>query len=303
MRSGLMTPGSSARMLEKAASSVADFVHIELEDGIPPSQKEEARDATRAALTGLDWNGKLTLPRVNGVTSGFLEEDVDSLVPARPGGLLLAKCNGPEEIHYLDGLISAAERRHGVVSGTIRIAAMIERIRALSTIDAVAVASPRMVALYLGPSDLANEVGYRRTYSGLEFELTYIRSKLVVAAHTAGLLAIDSPYVPFRDLEGTYEQARWCYRLGFDGKSCVSPKQLDAVNRAFTPDEDELRWAEDVLKGETAAKEEERGVWVAQGMMMDAPHVIRAKSILREAAGARENAKSALADEATAGTP
>jgi citrate lyase subunit beta/citryl-CoA lyase len=280
---GLITSGLSLELMSKAARTAAEVIHIELEDGVPHTRKGEARALILQALRELDWSGKMTLIRVDPYMSGDLEEDIEAVVPGRPSAILLGKCEGPVDVTYADRVIARAERQAGIERGTVKLAAMIERSAALHSIDDVARASARMVALYLGPSDLGNEVGYRRTYHGLEPELSWVRSRVVVAAHAAGLLAIDAPYVPFRDLDGTYEHARWSYRLGFDAKTCLSPRQIEAVARAFTPDREEIVWASAVLEGAEQAWSEDRTVWVAQDMMMDAPHVIRAQRILKSA--------------------
>jgi citrate lyase subunit beta / citryl-CoA lyase len=280
LKTGLITPGLEPALMDKASRGAADVIHIELEDGVPEARKSEARAFIATALRELDWSGKLTLVRVNPYDRGFLEEDLLAIAPARPTAILLGKCQSPDDVLYADRLLSWIERREGMAAGTVRLAAMIERAAALQSIDAIAGASARMCALYIGPSDLANEVGYRRSYQGLELETMWVRCRVVLAAHLAGLLAIDSPYVPFRDLEGTYEQARWSYRLGFDVKTCISPHQIEPVARAFTPDQEEIDWANAVLEGEESARMNETSVWVAKDMMLDAPHVIRAKRIL-----------------------
>lgn len=277
---GLITPGNDLRLLEKASGSDAGYIHIELEDGIPLEGKQLAREIVAQALREFDWSGKRTLIRVNPITSRLTEDDVDAIVPARPFAILLGKCQGPEEIRYLDRLIARAERRNTVADGSVRIAAMIERIHALQTIDEIAIASPRMVALYIGPSDLGNEFGYHRTYRGLEMEIAWVRTRVVFGAHAAGLLAIDSPTLFYKDLELTTEQAAWSYRVGFDAKTCVSPRQIAAVNAAFRPSDEEVAWAREVMAGNEIAEGENRAVWTTQGMMIDAPFVLRARRIL-----------------------
>lgn len=234
LRSGLIVPGLELSLLEKASKSIGGVMHLELEDGVPPSRKAEARVTISRALNTFDWTGKLTLVRVNPVDSGFLEDDVEGLIDARPDALLLAKCQGPEDIVKLDSLISDAERRHGIEQGSVKIAAMIERVNAFLRVEALATASARMIALYMGPSDLSTEVGYRRTWRGEEPQLTWYRSRVICAAHAAGLMAIDAPTMYYREMDETFRQARWCSVLGFDAKTSVSPRQLETVERAFS---------------------------------------------------------------------
>jgi len=280
LRSGLITSGLDLHRLEKASKSSADFVHMELEDGILPTRKAQARANVVTALKQFDWTGKITMPRVNSMDSGFLEDDIAVVSEGVPTAFLLAKCQGPEDIHYLERLLDVAEQAHGIDAGTIQIAAMIERARAFHLIDAVATASPRMFALHIGPTDLSAELGYRRTYRGQELETYYVRSRVVVAAHTHGLLAFDTPCVHFRDPEETHLQSRWSYHLGFDAKSSIYPLQVEQVNRAFEPTAEEIGWAESVFAGKQEAATESRAVWEKDGMMLDDAMIARATAIL-----------------------
>ena len=196
--SGFIMPGLEPRLLQKASSSKAGYIHIELEDGVPDDRKQEARLNFVAALQELDWRGKETMVRINSVDSGFVEDDLDVVTAGRPKIFLLAKCQGPDDIRYVERLVTRAERKHGLTEGSIQLAAMIERARALSQVDEIAAASPRMMALYLGPGDLGNELGYRRSYQPQELETLWVRSRVIFAAHTADLLAIDAPYLGSR---------------------------------------------------------------------------------------------------------
>lgn len=280
---GLITPGLEPRMLEKASRSAAAFVHLELEDGVPASRKQEAREILTSALRSLDWSRKATFVRVNPLESGFLEDDIEQVFDGGPTGFLLAKCRTPEDIVYADRILTRLERTRGSALGEMKLAAMIETSDALANVHEIAAASPRMAALFIGPSDLGNEVGYRRTYKGRELETLFARSTVVFAAHHARLLAVDSPYVYFRDLAGTFEQACWSCRLGFDIKTCVSPKQIDEVRRAFHPSEEDVTWAKHILADSEKAGDGGRSVWATDDMMADAPFVSRARNILLQA--------------------
>lgn len=287
LRSGLMVPGFNYGHFEKAAKANTDLLHIELEDGVNDDRKQEAREVTLKALQTIDFGSKITMPRINNVHSGFVEDDIAVVTAGRPSAFLLAKCGGPEDIRYIDHLIGRAEKKAGIPEGTIKIASMIERVRALQTVEEIAVASPRMMALYIGATDLSTEVGYRRTYRGQELEVGWARSRVVFAAHAAGLLAIDSPTTYYKDLDETLVQAKWSYHLGFDLKTCVSPRQVEMVNLGFTPSEEETSWAEKVFEGKEEAEAAGLSVWVRDGMMIDEAMVSRATHILATARKAR----------------
>jgi citrate lyase subunit beta/citryl-CoA lyase len=294
LRCGLITNGLRPELIKKASTLPIDFLDIALEDGVPDQRKAEARLLIAECLRTCDWSGKLVFVRVNGVETGFLEDDVEALVAARPTGLILGKCQSPDDIRYLDGLVAWAEREAGIPPGSTRLGAMIERIRALQTVDEIALASPRMAVLAIGPSDLGNEVGYRRSYRGREIETLYAQQRIIVAAHAAGLISVAPPFTFYKDVEGSEEYARYGYELGHDLGMCLSPRQIEAVSRAFSPGADEVAWAQSVLQGEQEAAQDARGTWTGRGItaggspdsdkntvMMDPPHVVRANGIMR----------------------
>jgi citrate lyase subunit beta/citryl-CoA lyase len=269
----LIVLGLEPDRIKAASNSAAGMVHLELEDGTPLEKKAEARFKIRDALKSLDWSGKLTMVRVNSVQTGMFEDDVDVVAPARPGCIYMTKVQGPDEIRYADEYLGKTESKHGLEPGSLKIFAYIERIRALASVEAIASSSHRLIGLSVGATDLGAEVGYRRSFVGQELETLYAKSRVIVAAHLNGLIALDAPLISYDDPEGTYEQANWACRLGFDAKCCIFPYQVEIVNRAFGPSADEIKWAQrlqDVIDS---------------GVMPDEEYgfVKRAKMILAEA--------------------
>lgn len=246
---GLIVP-TTVEKLEEASNSKAGFLHLEVEDGVPDDEKPRARELVVQALRELDWSGKVTMVRINGPDTGLVEEDIEVVTAGKPTAVMAAKCGGPEDVLYIARLLSRAEKRHGLADGTIRIVALIERLTGLHRIHEVAACSPRLLGLTVGPTDLGNEYGFRRTYRGLELETFWVKSQIVFAAHSAGLLAIDPPLVSFGDPEEAREQAQWSYHLGFDAKMTVTVRHVDAVNAAFSPSVDEVSWAEHICSSE-----------------------------------------------------
>ena len=271
----LIVLGLEHDRIAAASRSNAGMVHLELEDGTPLSKKAQAREIIRDALTAYDWSGKLTMVRVNAVDSGMFEDDVRVVAPARPGCIYITKVQGPEQIVYAENILAAAEDQFGLQSGELKIFAYIERIRGLASVEAIATASPRLIGLSFGGTDLGEEVGYRRNFVGQEWETLYAKSRMIVAAHLNGLIALDAPLVSYDDPEGTYEQANWACRLGFDAKCCIFPYQIDIVNGAFGPSEVEVAWATRLVS------------LIDSGVMPDEDYgfVKRARRIIREAEG------------------
>lgn len=280
-RSKLITPADNWDLMEKAARSEADIIHLELEDGVVPERKEMARELCLKAMLEIDWGGKEIWVRINHFDSGLAERDVEVLTAGGPNLIQLAKAQGPEDMLRLDALVAAAERKHGMKPGSVTIGAVLERVRGLSRVEEIASATPRMGAITFGVEDMANEYRYRQTREpGKGFETMYARSRIVLAARVAGIDCLDSPYVRFQDLEASDIEARFTAQLGFDGKSAVSPKQVPGINAAFTPSPKEIRWAEEVMEAVHRAEGDGTAVFAVDGMMVDAPHIVQAERIL-----------------------
>lgn len=285
-RSKLITPVLRRELLEKAALSKADVVHIELEDGVPLDQKENARAEAARVLREVDWRGKEVWVRVNSPGSPEMRLDVETVVAGAPHALLVPKISGPADIGVVAEMVAAAEVNHGVPSGTIKIAAVIEGIHALDTVEEIAVSHERMTALVLGTDDMSVEYGYRLDRTGPSWETLYLKSRCILAARLAGIDCIDAAHFHYRDEEGTKASAEWSRQLGFTGKTCLSPRQVPIVNAAFNPSRDEIAWARTVIEALEAAEGDGKSVAVADGMMVDRPHALQAREILARAAAA-----------------
>lgn len=268
----------------KAARTAADVIRLELEDGVATDRKVEARAECARGLREIDWGAREVWVRICHFSYGFAEADVDALVAARADLIMMGKVQGPEDLRRLDALVTAAEQFHGVPHGSVKIGCVIERIRALSTVEEIALSSPRMSAMNLGLDDLSLEYGYRLTRRpGDAPETLYTRSRFVLACRMAGIHALDTAYVNFHDLEGSEKDARFSAQLGFDGKSTISPRQIAIINRAFLPTEREIAWARAIMNEVGSSTSADAVVYVVNGAMVDAPHVIQAQRILQRA--------------------
>jgi citrate lyase subunit beta/citryl-CoA lyase len=285
-RSKLITPADNWDLMQKAARSEADIVHLEMEDGVINERKEIARELCLKAMLEIDWGTKEVWVRINHFDSGLAETDVEAIVAGAPNLIQLAKAQGPEDMLRLDALVAAAESKHGIEPGTVAIGAVLERVRGLAKVEEIAVSTPRMGAVSFGVEDMANEYRYRQTREpGKGYETMYARSRIVLAARVAGIDCIDSPYVRFQDIEASDIEARFTAQLGFDGKSAVSPKQIPGINAAFAPSQREIRWANEVMEAVQRAEGKGTAVFAIDGMMVDAPHIIQAERILALAGG------------------
>jgi citrate lyase beta subunit len=285
-RSKLITPALRPDLLPKAARSGADVVHVELEDGVPLDRKAEAREAAAAAVDEIDWGRTEVWVRINAPGTAEAAADVEAVVPKRPAALLIPKVNGPQDVREVAGLVTAAERAAGLPAGLVGLAVVVERIRALAAVEELATADPRVTAIVLGTDDMGVELGYRLDRTGPSWETLYLKSRCILAARLAGIDCIDAAHFYYRDEDGTRRAAEWSAQLGFTGKTCLSPRQVPIVNRAFSPTEEEVAWASSVIAVLDAAAEHRLSVAVADGMMVDAPHAAQARAILERARAA-----------------
>jgi citrate lyase subunit beta/citryl-CoA lyase len=266
-RSELACPAHSLKMMTKAATSEADEVIFDLEDGCGVSQKIPARKTLIEALQTLDFKGKIRAFRANGVHTKFFDGDVKEVVEAAGANidvLVLPKIHAASDIQFVDGLLSEIERRKNLPPGRIKLEALIESAKGVLHAEEIASASTRLVALIFGSADYAGDMGIRGAIS--EQVYIYPRSKIVAAARAASIQAIDGVTFQFRDLEQCERDARAALEMGFDGKWAIHPDQLPVINRVFTPSAEEISRAKEILD---LHKESGSGVIVYQDQMVD----------------------------------
>lgn len=274
VRSVLFTPGDRPGMLDKARSSSADVVVFDLEDGVAREAKDRARSAVAESVDGLAAGGSPpTLVRINPVAHGG-RADLDALAAVDTGGLaglVVPKVDGPAEVRHVGGLL----RDRGLPR---RLWCLLETPAAVLAADRIA-AVDDVEAVVFGGEDYAAAVGADRTPEGTE--LLAAKQRVVMAAAAGDVAAIDGITSAIEDLERVRADARRARTFGFDGKLAIHPSQLDPINEAFAPDEDQLAWARRVVE---LAGEADGGAVRVDDEMVDAPLLERARQIL-EAAG------------------
>lgn len=255
-RSCLSVPGSAPKMLGKAPSLPADEVLLDLEDSVAPGEKDTARANIIDALRRGDWADEQTLAlRINAVDTRWAYRDVIEVVEAAGEQLdciIIPKVQAPGEVEFVDHLLRMIEDTKGF-DHQIGIEAQIENGPGLTLIDEIAHASERLEALVFGPGDMAAAMGMPSLtvgempsgYPGDHWHWVHMR--ILVAARTAGLQAIDGPYARIRDLDGLRIAAERTKALGYDGKWVVHPDQIDVANGVYTPAREQFERAEDIL--------------------------------------------------------
>lgn len=264
-RSALSVPGSSERMLAKAAALGTDEIVVDLEDSVAPDSKEQARELVGRLLAAERSFSVAVAVRVNPLCGPWGQRDVAELAQRsgpRIGSLVIPKVESAEDVLAVDRLLWIV----GEPARGIGLQALVETAGGLLRAGEIAAASPRLEALILGYADLAASLGRAPGPAPPERWL-HAQETLLVAARAAGLQAIDGPYLEIRDDDGLRLRAEHARALGFDGKWAVHPGQLDIINATFTPVDDELARARAIL--DALAGAEGRGAVELDGEMID----------------------------------
>jgi citrate lyase subunit beta/citryl-CoA lyase len=280
-RSLLYVPGNMPGMLQNIPVFEADGVLIDLEDAVPLAEKDSARLLTRNFLRSLKERNKEMFVRINGLDTPYGDEDLRQVLPALPDGIRLPKADNPELVEKLDTLLTEQEEQLGLPIGHFKIIPSIESARGILNCVETAQASPRIVALAFGAEDYTASMEIDRTKSGEE--LFSARTRVVWAAKSAGVQAIDSIFSDVNDMEALRAETMLIKRLGFTGKSLVNPRQIEVVHDVFRPTAEEIQHALEVMEAIKRAREMGTGVISLKGKMVDAPVVTRAARTLRSA--------------------
>jgi citrate lyase subunit beta / citryl-CoA lyase len=290
MRSLLFVPADSPAKLAKALSCGADALILDLEDSVTPERKEAARAGAASFLAqsaSLPARPRLIV-RVNALVTGLTDADLDAVVPARPDAVMLPKAEGATSVVHLDAKLTPREALGGLDEGTIRIVPLAtETARSLFVTGSYRDASPRLAAITWGAEDLATDLGAEANRDGQgQFLDAYrlARTLCIAGAANAGVPAIDTVYVDFRNPAGLRRECEEARRDGFTGKMAIHPGQVATINEVFTPGLEAVAHAQAVIAAFAAAPE--AGVVGIGGLMYDRPHLTKAKRLLARAKAA-----------------
>ena len=281
-RSLIFVPGNRPNMTERAISFDADIIMVDLEDSVPPAEKVAAREVAKEWVTklakGSPRPSRKIMVRVNSLDTGLTKDEVAAV--AGPGlyGISLGKPESVWDVREADRILSAVETSAGLEHGSIKLIPWIESAKAVIAAQQMGVASPRIVALAFGAEDYTNDMGVERTDSGEE--VFYPRSGVPVSARAAGVASLDSPFVAFRDPEALRRDVQVARRMGYTGKFAIHPSQIEVINETFSPSEDEVSYARQVVEAWNRAEAEGRGSADLDGRMIDVPVIKRAQNLL-----------------------
>ncbi len=268
-RSFIFAPAMRPELYPKALATGADIVCVELEDGVAPKDKDVARQNVLALFAKPQADdGVERMVRINCLRTAVGLKDVQAILDTNspPPALMLPKVVSPEEVIWLDDLLTEAEK-------DIRIHIIIEMNEGLEAAFDIAHSSDRIDSLLFGGVDMAADLRCKNAWE----PLLYARSRVVHAAASAGVDVIDVPYLDLEDMSGMSREAGLAKDLGFSGKGAIHPKQIAELNRIFTPSDDEIARAKKVI---SAFEEADTGLVVVDGKLIEKPVIREMQRIL-----------------------
>jgi citrate lyase subunit beta / citryl-CoA lyase len=292
MRSFLFVPADSAKKLDKAITSGADALIIDLEDSIALDGKARARQSAAAFLREAMATPRrpYLLVRVNGLQTGLTDADLDAIAPAKPDAIMLPKAEGGAAVTHADAKLAVREAVNGLPDGAIKILPIAtETASALFLMGTFAGASARLIGLTWGAEDLSAELGARANRDAENRFLDpyrLARALCLAGAAAAQVPAVDTVYVDFRDDTGFRRECEEACRDGFVGKMAIHPAQVPIINAAFMPSAEALARAQEIV--DAFAQNPGAGVVAIEGAMYDRPHLSRAQRLL---AGAKASTR------------
>ena len=298
-RCQLFGPGSNTKLPPKMAASAADVINLDLEDSVSPDDKPQARKNIIEAIGDIDWGHKTLSVRINSLDTPFWYRDVVDLLEQsseRLDMIMIPKVGCAEDIYAVDALITAIETAMGRKK-KVALEVIIESAAGIAHVEAIAAASPRLQAMSLGAADFAASMGMQTTGIGGTQEDYYMlhegqkywsdpwhwaQTAIVAACRTHGLLPVDGPFGDFSDPEGFRAQARRSATLGMVGKWAIHPKQVALSNEVFTPSEEAVAEAREILAAMEEAKAKGEGATVYKGRLVDIASIKQAEVIVRQ---------------------
>jgi len=298
-RCQLFGPGSRPALFEKMATSAADVINLDLEDSVAPSDKDAARANIIEAIGSVDWGNKYLSVRINGLDTPYWYRDVVDLLEQagdRLDQIMIPKVGCAADVYAVDALVTSIESAKGRTK-PISFEVIIESAAGIAHVEEIAAASPRLHAMSLGAADFAASMGMQTTGIGGTQENYYMlregqkhwsdpwhwaQAAIVAACRTHGILPVDGPFGDFSDDDGFRAQARRSATLGMVGKWAIHPKQIAVANEVFTPSDEQVSEAREILAAMEDAKARGEGATVYKGRLVDIASIKQAQVIVEQ---------------------
>jgi citrate lyase subunit beta/citryl-CoA lyase len=280
-RSLLFVPGAEPRKIEKAREAGADTLVLDLEDSVAPQQKAEARATVAAALRDGGFGDMELAVRVNAPGTPYFGADLNAVIEAGARCLLIPKSESAEGIEGVVALLEHLEPQPAATDVT-KLLLLIESPEGVANATAIGRATPRVEALCFGHADFALSMGLTEADASRGI-IYHARCTVAIAAKACGLAPIDTVYLAVKDEQGFRADTELGLRLGFEGKLCIHPRQVEIANEVYTPSPEQIEYALRVVQAWERAEREGRGVFTLDGKMIDAPLVAVRRRVLERA--------------------
>ena len=257
---------------------------MDLEDGTAVNKKAEARGVIAQAIRELDFGKSERCIRINSVGSGFEKDDLTAALAAGPDTIVLPKVESAEQVKWISNEIESYELSNGLPVGSIRLLAGLETAKGVLNLKKIARADKRLEALIFGGEDFAASIGATRSIEATE--LLYARQAVVTVCAAYEIQAIDIVYIDFHDTEGLRREAQQGADWGFVGKQIIHPNQVEPVQAAFTPADEDIAYARRVVEMFEVSQKEGKGAYALDGKMIDMPLIKAAQNVLERARAA-----------------
>lgn len=286
-RSLLYVPVNVEKFVDKAHTRGADVLQLDLEDAVPPAEKDSARTLVQKNAARVRRGGADVVVRINQPLS-LAVRDIEASICPDVDAIAITKADSASHVRLLDQLVTELEEKRGMKAGHTRFLVMIETTDAFTRIDEIPRASPRTVGMLIGGEDFALDMNAQPD----DDVLLAPKARMIIAARAAGVMPLGfiGTVADFSDWERFRLMVRRARRFGFDGAGCIHPGQVKIVNEEYTPSEAEVAYARKVIQMDKEAAAAGRGSFQIDGKMIDIPVVVRAQKLIRryEAIKARE---------------
>tara|TARA_B100002003_G_scaffold158215_1_gene146854 strand:+ start:602 stop:1444 length:843 start_codon:yes stop_codon:yes gene_type:complete len=259
-------PGANARALEKARGLACDAIIMDLEDAVAPDAKVRAREQILVALAEGGYGEREVVVRANALSTPWGRDDLAALAKAGADAILLPKIESADALRQALSLLDEAGAPE-----TLAVWVMMEMPRAILEAQAIASASPKLTALVMGTSDLAEDL--HAAHTTMRLPLLTALSHCILAARAYDLVILDGVYLDLADDKGFAEACHQGAELGFDGKTLIHPKTIAAANAAFAPSKTEVEWARRIIAAHAEAEAAGKGVVLVDGKLIENLHV------------------------------
>lgn len=287
-RSLLFVPASSEKFFAKAKDSQADTLIFDLEDAVAPERKPAARETMKEVLRDPGFARFERTVRINALDTSYFLDDVLAMVEAGADGLVVPKTNSADSILFVERLVALAEQRAGRAAGSVVLLPLIEQPEAIGNAFAIARATPRIAGIAFGHGDFSLSMGIKAAPStaGVVF---HARCQVAMAAKAAGITPIDNVFLDIPNVEGLVGETRQGKQLGYEGKACIHPSQVEPVNTVYTPTPEEVTYARELVAAFEQAVAEGKGAVAFRGRMIDGPIADIERIVLERAKKAPRN--------------